>query len=64
MTDIGNITFGLRANAKDLFDAWMENPLRRSDFGAREIHDIREAVYGLSTLLREIDQPLKVIKNG
>ena len=56
MSDIGNMTYGIRANAKDIIDIWMEKPDRRDEFGAKEIHDIREAIYGLSTLLRVIEK--------
>lgn len=52
--DIGNMTFGIRDNARDLIDIWMEHANRRGEFGEREIKDIAEAVLGLSTLLREI----------
>jgi hypothetical protein len=53
-TDIGRMTYGLRANAKDVIDIWMMEPHRRPEFSAKEIYDIREAVYGLSALLQEI----------
>ena len=64
--DIGRMTSGLRDNAKDVYDIWMHQPGRRSDFGRRELLDIRETVIGLQVLLREIDkQPaLKVVSNG
>lgn len=54
--DIGNLTYGIRDNAKDVCDAFWHHPERRSEFGPREIHDIREAVFGLSALLREIER--------
>jgi hypothetical protein len=54
-SDIANMTVGLRLNAKDVCDIWMKSPMRRPEFGPREIHDIREAVYGLSTVLQEIE---------
>lgn len=65
MSDIGNITYGLRDNAKDVCDIWFHQPNRRADFGARELLDIRETVIGLQVLLREIDKQkaLKVV-NG
>lgn len=66
MNDIGRMTFGIRANAKDIIDIWMMEPHRRLEFGTKEIHDVREAVYGLSTLLQEIDkskQP-KLVSEG
>lgn len=64
--DIGNMSYGLRANAKDLCEIWHRQPVRRADFGPRELLDIRETVLGLQILLREIDkQPaLKVVSNG
>ncbi len=52
--DIGNLTYGLRDNAKDIFDIWMEHPRRRTEFGTKEIDDISETVLALSTLLRVI----------
>ena len=65
-TDIGRMTHGLRDNAKDVYDIWMYQPGRRSDFGRRELLDIRETVIGLQVLLREIDRQsaLKVVSNG
>lgn len=54
--DIGNMTFGLRANAKDVYDTWMKNPERRKEYGDRERTDIAEAVLCLTTLLREISR--------
>lgn len=61
--DIGFMTKGLRDNAKDVYDIWMHMPLRRIDFGHRELTDIRETYQALQILLREIDkQPaLKVV---
>ncbi len=53
---IGNMTYGLRANAKDVYDIWMHMPLRRADFGEREILDIKEAYLGLGVLLREMEK--------
>lgn len=64
MSDIGNMTFGLRDNAKDLYDIWMEQPLRRIEFGEREMHDIREVVLALSTLIRETEIRLRVVSHG
>ena len=63
LDDIGRMSHGLRDNAKDLFDLWMYQPSRRSDFGKRELLDIRETVIGLQVLLREIDRQstLKVV---
>jgi hypothetical protein len=56
MGDIGNMSYGLRANAKDLYDLWLFKPWRREEFGERELLDIRETVIGLQVLLREIDK--------
>ena len=56
MSDIGNMTFGLRDNAKDICEIWFRMPLRRADFGERELLDIREAYLGLGVLLREMDK--------
>jgi hypothetical protein len=63
--DIGRMSHGLRDNAKDLFDIWMYQPGRRTDFGPRELLDIRETTIALQVLLREIDKQsaLKVV-NG
>lgn len=57
--DIGNLTFGLRASAKDVCDIWFYMPGRRADFGARELTDIQEAYLGLGVLLREIEKAKK-----
>jgi hypothetical protein len=54
--DVGQLTHGLRDNAKDISDMWFRLPFRRSDFGEMEIHEIRETVLGLQILLREIDK--------
>jgi hypothetical protein len=54
--DVGNLTVGLKDNAKDVCDLWMKRPLRRVEFGEQEIRDIREAVLGLWTILREIEK--------
>ncbi|MBR1122140.1 hypothetical protein JQ628_11495 [Bradyrhizobium lablabi] len=56
MGDLGNMTYGIRANAADVCDVWMKDPMRRHEFGPREIHDIREAVFGLKALLDEYDR--------
>jgi hypothetical protein len=55
-SDIGRITYGLRANAKDAYDIWLFQPSRRADFGERELQDIRETSLALQILLREIDK--------
>jgi hypothetical protein len=57
--DIGRMTHGLRDNAKDVYDIWMHMPLRRADFGERELLDIKEAYLGLGVLLREMDKTKK-----
>ena len=64
--DIGQLTHGLRDNAKDISDIWFRLPVRRCKFGQRELLDIRETVLGLQILLREIDKQstLKVVSNG
>lgn len=63
--DIGHMSHGLRDNAKDLCEIWMRMPYRRSDFGPRELLDIRETVIGLQVLLREIDkQPALKVAHG
>jgi hypothetical protein len=64
--DIGQLTHGLRDNAKDISDIWFRLPVRRCKFGQRELLDIRETVLGLQILLREIDKQsaLKVVANG
>ena len=50
--DIGNMTYGLVDNARDLCDIWMKQPERRSEFGDREFKDIAATVLGLSTILQ------------
>lgn len=65
--DIGHMSYGLRANAKDLIEIWMRQPYRRSDFGQQEMRDIRETALALQVLIREIDKQearLKVVSNG
>jgi hypothetical protein len=64
--DVGQLTNGLRENAKDISDIWFRLPVRRCKFGPRELLDIRETVLGLQILLREIDKhpALKVVSNG
>ena len=54
--DIGHLTSGIRANAADLCDAYWKQPARRVEFGEQELRDIREAVLGLWTVLREIEK--------
>ena len=46
MIEISNLTYGLRDNAQDIYEIWMRQPLRRADFGERELLDIREAYLG------------------
>jgi len=53
--DIGNMTFGVRANALDLFELWMSRSDRRIEFGQPEREDIREALKTLGNLLLELD---------
>lgn len=62
MSDIGNLTYGLRDNAKDVYDIWLRQPWRRAEFGERELQDIREACLGLQVLLREIDKAKPALK--
>ncbi len=64
--DVGQLTHGLRDNAKDICEMWHRLPFRRDDFGELELHQIRETVLGLQLLLREIDRKttLKVVANG
>jgi len=57
--DVGQLTHGLRDNAKDISDIWFRLPVRRCKFGPRELLDIRETVLGLQILLREIDKHSK-----
>jgi hypothetical protein len=57
--DIGNMSYGLRANAKDLYDIWLFQPSRRAEFGERELQDIRETSLALQVLLREIEKSKK-----
>jgi hypothetical protein len=61
MSDIGNMTFGLRDNAKDIFEIWMRQPMRRAEFGERELLDLKEAYLGLGVLLREIEKSKKKV---
>lgn len=60
--DIGRMTFGLRANAKDVSEIWFRMPGKRAEFGERELQDIREACLGLQVLLREIDKTKPALK--
>lgn len=63
--DIGRMTSGLRDNAKDIFDIWMFQPARHSEFGAREIEDIEETIIGLNAVIRQHRRKiLKVVSNG
>lgn len=66
MSDIGNMTYGLRDNAEDIFKIWMFQPARRAEFGEKEIRDIRNTVVGLNAVLTQIDKQraLKVVSNG
>jgi len=54
--DVGELTHGLRNNAKDISDIWFRLPVRRCKFGPRELLDIRETVLGLQLLLREMEK--------
>jgi hypothetical protein len=51
--DVGQLTKGLRDNAKDVSDIWMMLPVRRCKFGEMELLDIKEAY------LREIEKSKK-----
>lgn len=62
--DIGNMSYGLRANAKDLIEIWMRQPYRRADFGQQEMRDIRETALALQVLIREIDKQEARITNA
>jgi hypothetical protein len=57
--DVGELTHGLRNNAKDISDIWMRLPVRRCKFGERELQDIRETSLALQVLLREIEKSKK-----
>ena len=59
LDDIGRLTFGLRANAKDICDIWFRMPRRRADFDERELLDIQETYLGLGILLREMEKSKK-----
>lgn len=59
MSDIGNMTYGLRDNAEDLFKIWMFQPSRRAEFGRKEIEDIRNTVVGLNAILMQHDKTKK-----
>jgi hypothetical protein len=54
MSDIGNMTYGLRDNTTDLADIWLNQPWRRREFSEREISDLREAALKLNLLLSAI----------
>lgn len=64
--DVGELTYGLRNNVKDISDIWMRLPVRRCKFGQRELLDLRESSLALQILLREIDKQsaLRVVSNG
>lgn len=54
MSDLGNMTYGLRDNTTDLADIWLNQPWRRREFGEREMSDLREAALKLNLLLSAI----------
>lgn len=62
--DVGRMTFGLRANAKDVYDVWMHLPAKRHEFGAGELQDIRETYLALGILLREMDKQKLRLAHG
>lgn len=55
MSDIGNLTWGIRDNTTDICDAWINQPGRRREFGPREMQDIRAAHLKLGLLISAID---------
>jgi hypothetical protein len=57
--DVGELTYGLRNNVKDISDIWMRLPVRRVKFGERELQDIRESCLALQILIREIEKSKK-----
>jgi hypothetical protein len=49
------MTWGIRDNVTDLCDLWLENPLNRSRFGAKEIADLHATHVKLGLLLSAIE---------
>ncbi len=62
--DIGRMTYGLRANAKDVYDDWMHLPAKGHEFGAGELQDIRETYLAHGILLREMDKQKLRLAHG
>lgn len=54
MNDIGRMTYGILDNATDLAEIWLYSPGRRSEFGEKEIADLKEASLKLNLLLSAI----------
>ena len=40
--DVGNLTHDLRSTAKDICEIWFRMPVRRAEYGEREMLDLRE----------------------
>lgn len=55
MSDIGNMTWGVRDNITDLCDIWLSSHFGRRGFGEREVHDLRAAHVKLGLLLSAIE---------
>jgi len=53
--DIGNLTYGVRANTTDLAEIFNNAPWRRREFGDQEVADLRETALKLNLLLSAID---------
>lgn len=54
IADIGHMTHGIRDNALDLADIWLNQHDRRIEFGQREIEDLREAAIVINQLVGAI----------
>jgi len=54
--DIGQLTKGLRDNAEDIYDLWMNKSERRREFGHQEMNDLVEVALALSVLLKEMEE--------
>jgi hypothetical protein len=51
---IGNMTYGIRANANDLIGIWRNKPWRRDEFGKKEAEELEQAAKQLVGLAQHI----------
>ena len=57
MSEVGQLTFGIRDNSLDLVDFWKSHP---EQFGEREVDDLCEALLTLQKLLATIQEAATV----